>query len=577
MKRSFTQEDIDRFLKDFKCLQNPYELEKVHQLLNNPNATARHTVKLNYKPFNFIIMTSAIVIGLSALLFWSGQNKTVDSNAFKIPDTGKEVLSDTVLSSSVSNHSKNRNNVIIAESAAKPEILPNVVIDPGLSGEGLSIIKDGDLNTSTTKRQEMPLFTIMKNERDSTLRLNTINCQWPGDTIIDKHLLLLDLTDSDLKNIGIARNGSSMFYHNIIEGKYDLEISYHPDLIPVEDRVTTYNRFYVLYITNSDFEPLETGAFYSSMDTLFPVKLNNSGGNILWLTPDEKLFSLLPEHYNYLNSTYKNLVCLKKKYPNRTFTNYLEDGKDRVLDPVNVLRLGKADLQKIGIRIDEESVIIQTINKNYTLKICKAGSYSTGNDMDSNIFPPNPFPVIMTDTLGRQVYISGRSFKKDSISKYLNILVPVRINFHDFVSTSKEVIICWYYPAEDFLKALPGNMGTGIKSEVLDIRNGSGGSTSSCNYFEACKSSIRLDDFKLYPNPANNSVTVEFQNSEEIIGSISIVNMAGLKLRELLPKTSFLTGYNSYNLNLAGISSGIYLISVNTQKGFKTQRLIIAR
>ena len=313
------------------------------------------------------------------------------------------------------------------------------------------------------------------------------------------------------------------------------------------------------------------------MDTLIPVVINNQAGQIFWFTPHQSFFDLLPERYSYLRNTYKNLICLKKKYPKKTFTNYLETGAERILDPINVLNLNTEELQKIGVLIDSECVIFQTINKKYILKICKHETYSGGNDDDSDVFPPNPYPVIMTDTLGRRLYVQGSISNKDTVSKIMNILVPVRINLNKIISKNQEVIICWYYPTQEFLDALPKNIGAEIKSELKNITNSSMESSTSCNYFEICKSSLKLDNFKLYPNPASSSVTIEFENSEDIIGSISIVNMAGLKLRELLPNTTFISGHNSYQMNLAGINSGIYLISVNTKRGFKTQRLIVAQ
>ena len=75
MEKTFTQRDIEKFLNDFRNLSNQYKLEKVHQLLNNQDAKAKYPVKLNYKPFNFIIMTSAFILGLSALLIWSNPKK----------------------------------------------------------------------------------------------------------------------------------------------------------------------------------------------------------------------------------------------------------------------------------------------------------------------------------------------------------------------------------------------------------------------------------------------------------------------------------------------------------------------
>jgi len=183
----------------------------------------------------------------------------------------------------------------------------------------------------------------------------------------------------------------------------------------------------------------------------------------------------------------------------------------------------------------------------------------------------------MTDTLGRRFYVVNSITTKDSLPKIMNILVPVRINLSEIVSKNQEVIICWYYPTLEFLNSLPKKIGSEIKSELNNITNDSKGSSISCNYFEVCKSSLELNNFKLYPIPASSSITIEFENSEEIIGSISIVNLAGLKLRELLPNTTFLSGHNSYQMNLSGINSGIYLISINTKRGFKTQRIIVSQ
>ena len=200
-----------------------------------------------------------------------------------------------------------------------------------------------------------------------------------------------------------------------------------------------------------------------------------------------------------------------------------------------------------------------------------------GNDEDFHVFPPNPYPVLMTDTLGRRFYAVNTMTSTDSLSKVMNILVPVRINLNEIIHNNHEVIICWYYPTQEFLNSLPAKIGTQMKSEINYITNDSKVSSTSCNYFVACKSSLVLDNFKLYPNPANSYVSIEFENPEEVIGSISIINMAGLKLRELLPNTTFLSGHNYYRMNLSGIYPGIYLISVNTNRGFKTQRLIVTK
>lgn len=563
MGKSFTQQDIEKFLSNFRNLTSPYKIEKVHQLLNNPHAKAKYSVKLNYKPFNFIIMTSAFILGLSALIIWSNPKK---ANIDEISTSKKSgVVTEVIVDSNFSSkRTADLNKPIVDNPTFKTKVTPK--------SEVLTKV-----TTDSYFPKEVTTGLNQPKVENPAIKTEIAPSVWPPDTIVDKKKLLLELSDKELKTIGIVRKGLATFYHNIIAGQYDMALTSHPDLIPDEERITTFNKFFVAYATNSQFEPDGSGNFYSSMDTLIPVVINNQAGQIFWFTPHESFFNLLPDRYSYLRTTYKNLICLKKKYPKRTFTNYLETGAERILDPINVLNLNKEELQKIGVQINDECVLFQTRNKKYTLKICKTGTYSSGNDEDFYVFPPNPYPVLMTDTLGRRLYVVNSMTNTDSLSKIMNILVPIRINLNEIISKNQEVIICWYYPTQEFLNSLPKKIGTEIKSELNNITNGSKGSSISCNYFEVCKSSLKLDNFKLYPNPASSSVTIEFENSEEIIGSISIVNMAGLKLRELLPNTTFLSGHNSYQMNLSGINSGIYLISVNTKRGFKTQRLIVAQ
>jgi hypothetical protein len=408
---------------------------------------------------------------------------------------------------------------------------------------------------------------------------NSKSCIWPSDTIIDKDILLVKLSDEELKQIGIARKGNATFYHNSCpNGDCDWQLSCQIKLIPENERITTHNDFYVRFVTNSNFEPEGGSDFYSSMDILVPVVTNNKAGQIFWFTPHESLFAKLPARYGYLKNVYDNLKCLKEKYPNKTFTNFLSIGGESVLDAVNYLKLSAQELINIGIIINEDNVVFHSKNNNYTLKITNTGStYSTGSDEDFKSFPPNPYPVVMTDTLGRRIFVRKSIIEKDSLSQIMNILVPVRINLNEVILPNKDVMICWYYPTEDFLKSLPVKIGDELKSEVGIINETNQSSTKSCTYFEVCKSTLKLDNFKLYPNPAKYSVTIEFDISEEARGSVSIVNIAGARLKTLVPNSTFRSGRNSYQMDLSGITPGIYLISINTDKGFKTQRLIISQ
>lgn len=549
MEKLYTQNDINKFLSDFRKLPDPYKLEKVHQLINDPHAMARQRIKLNHKPFNLIIMTSAFIVGVTALLIWSNIKKTQITDSRTLPET--EVTPIEVTSK-------------ITPPVTKPEV--------SLKKKLPSVTK---INTPVSEVINPVLPSKVKEPETRVLKMAAGSCEWSSDTIIDKKSLLLDLSDDELKAIGILKKGTLTFYHNIISRVYDYGL--FSNEFPEEERTITYNKFYLAFVTNSRYEPSGPGNFYSAMDTLVPVVINDEEGHIYWFSPDKSLFMLLPARYSYLESDYENLICLKKKYPEKSFTNFIESGKEKILDPVTVLDLDRETLQRIGVIIDNESVKFQSKNRKYTLEISKTGLYSSGNDEDMYLFPPNPYPVLMTDTLGRRMYTTNTTGNTDSLSKILNILVPVRIRVNEFVASSHEVLICWYYPTTEFLKALPAKTGEELSSELTVIKNDKKTASSSCNYFEVCKSSIKLNNFKLYPNPASQTVKIEFENTEEIMGSISIVNMAGSKMRELLPKTLFVTGRNYYQLDLSGINPGIYLISVNTGKGFRTQRLIVTR
>lgn len=583
MERSYTHHDIEKFLNDFRKLSNQYKIEKVHLLLNNPDARARYSVKPNHKPFNFIFMTSAFIIGLSAFLFFSDMEKINNGevSTLIVTDAFAEVTRDSGLFSGTPKTDKPvaRKPSVLKNDNPGAEMSSKVVPDSGTDKEITADLKETESgNPSYSSENPVQSFPVNETLADWKKPDPAGPCVWPEDTVIDKKSLLLVLTDNELKAIGISRKGDAFYYHNIIEGTYNLGFYRYSKLFSDEEKKPTYNKFYIVNRTNSKFEPEESGDFYSSMDTLVPVQVSNDEeGLIAWFTPHESFFSFLPDRYKYLGTVYKNLVCLKKQNPVRSFTNYLDIGYERVLDPVNILKLNNEELRGIGVVIDGESVKFYSRNKNYTLELSKTGTSRTGNSDDFLVFPPNPYPVLMTDTLGRRIFNLKTVSDPDTLSGIMNILVPVRVNVSKIAGKYHQDMICWYYPDKDFLNSLPDRIGSGMKRELDIITKGSKGSSASCSYFEVCKSSLELNNFKVYPNPASSSVTVEFDNQEEEIGFISLVNMSGSKIRELVTNTSFLSGHNSFQMNLSGIAPGIYLISVYTKRGFRTQRLIITQ
>jgi hypothetical protein len=60
-------------------------------------------------------------------------------------------------------------------------------------------------------------------------------------------------------------------------------------------------------------------------------------------------------------------------------------------------------------------------------------------------------------------------------------------------------------------------------------------------------------------------------------GNISITNIAGVQIRQIIGKTHIKAGPNSFTVDVSGLPSGLFIISINTNKGFKTKRIIISQ
>lgn len=76
--------------------------------------------------------------------------------------------------------------------------------------------------------------------------------------------------------------------------------------------------------------------------------------------------------------------------------------------------------------------------------------------------------------------------------------------------------------------------------------------------------------FSLYPNPAKESTTITFSNDINE-ATISLYNIAGQLVQSYQPTIV----NNSTMLDVSTFSAGIYVVSIHTNKGVTTKRLII--
>lgn len=81
--------------------------------------------------------------------------------------------------------------------------------------------------------------------------------------------------------------------------------------------------------------------------------------------------------------------------------------------------------------------------------------------------------------------------------------------------------------------------------------------------------------FQLYPNPASKQVYLRFTLPEAATASISITNIAGQHLKQILPPTFFQAGSQEILLSLSQFEPGIYFLQLAMGSTQSTQALIL--
>ena len=79
----------------------------------------------------------------------------------------------------------------------------------------------------------------------------------------------------------------------------------------------------------------------------------------------------------------------------------------------------------------------------------------------------------------------------------------------------------------------------------------------------------QLASFTAYPNPAADFINISFPAAT--IGNVSIINVNGIEVSNQTINGSFV------KLNTSSLSNGVYVLKVNSNNGFATQQIVIAK
>lgn len=561
MGNIYTEQNITKFFEGFKSLQNAYHIERVHQLLNNPNAKARYKVGPNLRNLKFIIMTSTFIIGALGFMLWLSPKDTKQKNT----------VSNNKVEHQTTTQVKNTCNYTVDLQGQ------NIIESDNIENQQqLTLLstneRDDDNQLSPTMVQPSESIGQNKNEVGLVEENEIFSSQWPEDTLLDKTKLFVTLTENEQERLGLFYMvDSTKFpqmekFSKFTSGGIDQVLNGH-----LFTRVFNALNQSNLSCTDHRWD----SPFYSEIDTLIPVIV---GDIIYWHLATPMVLDSLPIRYHYLKETYANLKDLKKKNPERQLVNYWN--KNMILGDINYLKLSKEELANIGVKFDSLNNW-HGIEDPYTHKTYYSsrynGSFYISNNCRDIVISDN-LPLLSTDKKGlNQSFFSGRN-ENDKLQP--DLFIPIKIPFSNYINGYKDAIY-WYNPTDSFINLLPDRIKYQLKEEKEWILNDSDSilelKTKTCTYFEVCRSNLQIDHLKVYPNPARKNAIVEFYTNEDLEGNITLTNMAGVEIRQLIQKTQMKAGANSFSVDISGLPSGIFIILVNTDKGFKTQRILVSQ
>jgi hypothetical protein len=95
---------------------------------------------------------------------------------------------------------------------------------------------------------------------------------------------------------------------------------------------------------------------------------------------------------------------------------------------------------------------------------------------------------------------------------------------------------------------------------------------------EAIKESIaETEVLSIYPNPAQNEATIRYQVQQAGRAKLTITNTVGVVVQTLIDNERHEEGSFAIRFSTEQLPSGIYLYSLATETGIKTQKLVIAK
>ena len=579
-----------------KKLPGNVDIKEVHHLTNIPGVEAKLPRLNPFKPFNFIAMTSLILLIISGILYWQLSPKTDRGSSYPLmPDSPYDVQHQD------SDQEKRLDTEIALQKGKQKELQTNAL-------EQLE--KNKKSPRSSQNLPPVPLPDRVQQDMTAPIHslpftsIQNTACSWPVDTLLKGEPFVLNLSREELKKLGFEFKDYGIYYKNKHQG---VGSTYHEFMkegsgsarylssnTDERNEKLAYSSFdfYPVFMTDHFFRPTsalggDIAQFELTRDTLIPIRINPAilpevlyESRTFWLIPTPSLFDALPPQYAYLKET---MDCIQKLREKTGRTDIVHYKAEQLIKSAEFLSLDRKTLESIGFRFSAEGVRYSENTKMGSLEVY-TNSQADGVTLNlDTTLTPTPFRLIfLSDQLGYQRVkwtFSEPARKKFKLNYFKNLhelLVPIRLEVKDYPEILAEDRIFWFELTDALLNVLPESIRSQLEKEYnYIISDDKEGLETDCTFFEACRATLHVHDLTLAPNPATHEVKLQFSLPARINGKIVLTAMSGIEFKSLVPFGSFAPGINAYDLDVSDVPAGIYLVSIITDKGFKTRRLIV--
>jgi hypothetical protein len=567
---------LDNYFEQVKKNPPLMDIEKVNQIITEAEIKTEVEVEVKKGHRNFlkiiiiiIIMTTLFAVILSVFLLWPKAPEEIPNSNYPIPK-GILQTADSIPIKEEMNINPDEDLIVVANNN-KISVSAADDLETKVEVSGPDVIESNTLKTSN--------YAIYNNLKNDSCDFQLI--------LFDKKAFIFN----DKQNtIWLSINSDQT--KALVSGEYRYTVPNKKERVPMS--------FSGQYFINPDSTLKITNGIIS-IDT---SKANHS-----------VVYEFILENKQKISGMY-----LPKPVEEEILISTIEKPKiefvytEQLMDSTHFIELNREELEQFGFTLNDSSIFFRFLfnvgiqaftklkdnsmifgvqtdgkkerNEDNTVSNFKAENFNfSRNKQDLEKYHKGKVLMLATDEKGKTFLKMGmpkirlEEMISSKYSKNRLTLLPIVIKKNIFGDQPKQNVVYWFLPTDQFLSDLPKHITVDLLNEIdyLDAKEKLGTEKPECKYFDECKNTLDVSNFKVFPNPANSNATVTFNLNEAINGKISLVDLTGRERQVLQPQTQFSVGSHHFDLDVSDVPEGIYLITLYSDKGIQTQRFIVTR